>query len=86
LNDGKSIKNKFYFINNITMKLTREQWEKLDDMTLKERVERLEELVDEIETEQSRIRMKEFEKELDKINDEADTKCIWALVVSMILV
>ena len=68
------------------MKLTKEQRKKLNDMTLKERVERLEELVDEIETEQSRIRMKEFEKELDAINDEADTKCIWALVVSMILV
>lgn len=68
------------------MKLTREQWAKLNDMTLKERVERLEELVDEIESEQSRIRMKEFEKEMDAINDEADTKCLWALVVSMILV
>ena len=68
------------------MELTREQWAKLNDMTLKERVERLEELVDEIESEQSRMRMKEFEKELDTINDEADTKCLWALVVSMILV
>lgn len=38
------------------------------------------------ESEQSRMRMKEFEKELDTINDEADTKCLWALVVSMILV
>lgn len=68
------------------MKLTKEQRKKLNDMTLKERVERLEELVDEIDNEQRHIRMKEFEKELDEINDEADTKCLWALVVGMILV
>lgn len=68
------------------MKLTREQWGKLNDMTLKERVERLEELVDEIETEQSRIRMNEFGKEMDAINDESDTKCLWATCIAMILV
>ena len=67
------------------MKLTKEQRKKLNDMTLKERVERLEELVDEIDNEQRHIRMKEFEEELDTINDEAGRHMLWAFGISMVL-
>lgn len=68
------------------MQLTREQWETLDKLSIKERVERLEELVDEIENEQSNIRMKEFEKELDSIDEECDKHYLRTLIVAMILV
>ncbi len=68
------------------MKLTREQWETLNKASIKERVERLEELVDEIENEQSNIRMKEFEKELDSIDEECDKHYLRTLIVAMILV
>lgn len=68
------------------MQLTREQWETLDKAPIKERVERLEEIVDGLEQDLSDMRMKAFEKELDEINDEADKKCIWALCIGMILV
>ena len=77
---------KVYILNNITMQLTREQWETLDKAPIKERVERLEEIVDGLEQDFSDIRMKEFEKELDTINDEEDKKCLWAVCLSMILV
>jgi hypothetical protein len=68
------------------MQLTREQWETLDKMSIKERVERLEELVDEIESEQSDIRMKEIEKEFDSIDEECDKHYLRTLIVAMILV
>lgn len=68
------------------MKLTREQWETLNKLPLKERVERLEELTDQLQEEMRDIRMKEFEKELDTINDDADKKCLWAVCISMILI
>lgn len=68
------------------MQLTREEWKALDKAPIKERVERLEEIVDGLEQDLSDMRMKEFEKELDAINDDADKKCMWALCLSMILV
>jgi hypothetical protein len=68
------------------MRLTREQWEILDKMSIKERVERLEELADEIESEQSDIRMKEIEKEFDSIDEECDNHYLRTLIVAMILV
>lgn len=68
------------------MQLTREEWKALDKAPIKERVERLEEIVDGLEQDLSDMRMKEFEKELDTINDKADKQCIWALCLSMILV
>lgn len=68
------------------MQLTREEWKALEKAPIKERVERLEEIVDELEQDLSDMRMKEFEKELDEINDRADKQCVWALCLSMILV
>ena len=68
------------------MQLTREQWETLDKAPIKERVERLEEIVDGLEQDLRDMRMKEIEKELDTINDEADNKCLWAICIGMILV
>lgn len=68
------------------MKLTREQWETLDKMSIKERVERLEELECEIEKELSDFRLKEFNKEMDEISDTSDKQCMWAVCISMILV
>lgn len=68
------------------MQLTREQWETLDKAPIKERVERLEEIVDGLEQDLSDMRMKEFEKELDTINDDADKQCLWAVCIAMILV
>ena len=68
------------------MQLTREQWETLDKAPIKERVERLEEIVDGLEQDLSNMRMKAFEEELDAINEEADKKCMWALCISMILI
>ena len=68
------------------MQLTREQWKTLDKAPIKERVERLEEIVDGLEQDLSNMRMKAFEEELDMINDDADKQCMWALCIGMILV
>ena len=67
------------------MKLTREQWETLDKAPIKERVERLEEIVDCIEQDLRDMRMKAFEEEFDTINDEADKKCLRAVILSFLL-
>ena len=55
-------------------------------MSLKERVERLEELEDQIEQELSDMRLKEFNREIDEITDTSDKQCMWALCIAMILV
>ena len=68
------------------MKLTREQWETLDKMSIKERVERLEELEDQISQELSDMRLKEFNKEMDEITETSDRQCMWVLCISMILI
>lgn len=68
------------------MKLTREQRGMLNDMTLKERVERLEELEDQIEQELSDMRLKEFNREMDEITDKSDRQSMWALCIGMIFV
>ena len=68
------------------MKLTKEQWTKLEKMPIKERVERLEELVYVLQEDVKHIYDKEFEKVLDDINDESDTKCLWAICIAMILI
>lgn len=68
------------------MQLTREQWETLDKLSIKERVERLEELEDQIEQELSNMRLKEFNREMDEITETSDKQCIWALCIGMILV
>lgn len=68
------------------MKLTREQRETLDKMSIKERVERLEELEDQIEQELSDMSLKEFNREMDEITDASDKQCLWAVCIGMILV
>lgn len=68
------------------MELTREQWKTLDEMSIKERVERLEELEDQIEQELSDMRIKEFNREMDEITETSDKQCMWAVCISMILV
>lgn len=67
------------------MQLTREEWKALDKAPIKERVERLEEIVDELEQDLSDMRMKAFEKELDAINDEADKKCLRVVIITFLL-
>lgn len=68
------------------MQLTREQWETLDNLSIKERVERLEELEDQIEQELSDMRLKEFNREMDEITDTSDKQFMWVVCISMILV
>lgn len=67
------------------MKLTKEQWTKLEKMPIKERVERLEELVYVLQEDVKHIYDKEFEKVLDDINDESYTKAVWTICIGMIL-
>lgn len=67
------------------MKLTREQREKLDKLPIKERVVRLEELTASIIDEVSRIRQDSFDKEMEKIEDDANKKAMWGLCIWMIL-
>ena len=67
------------------MKLTREQWQNLEKMPIKKRVERLEERISDLDNRVLDFRKREFEKEFDKINYESDTKCIWAICIAMIL-
>lgn len=68
------------------MKLTREQWKTLDKMSIKDRLERLEERAYDTSERLSDMDLKEFNKEMDAINDESDTKCLWAICLAMILV
>ena len=68
------------------MRLTREQWETLNKLPLKEIVERLEELEDQISQELSDMRLKEFNREMDEITDTSDKQCLWAICIGMILV
>ena len=68
------------------MKLTREQRQTLDKMSIKERVERLEECFSEVEEDLTHIRRIEFEKEFDKINEESDKQCMWTICIAMILI
>lgn len=68
------------------MQLTKEQWEKLNEMTLKERVERLEELMYDAQRELSDIRLREFNEEMNAIDDEYDKHCLRAIITAMILV
>lgn len=67
------------------MQLTKEQRKKLNEMTLKERIERLEELMYDAQRELSDIRLREFNKEMDAINDESDKYCLRAIITAMIL-
>lgn len=67
------------------MKLTREQWQNLEKMPIKKRVERLEERISDLDNRVLDFRKREFEKEFDKINDESDTNRLWAICIGMIL-
>lgn len=67
------------------MKLTREQWGTLDKMSIKERVERLEEIVYVLQEDVKHIYDKEFEKALDNINEESDKQCMWIICITMVL-
>lgn len=61
------------------MKLTREEREKLDKMPIKDRVERLEEWMSNLE---SRMRR----EKIDKINEEYDNKSMTIIIIAMLLI
>ena len=54
------------------MKLTKEQWKKLESMSIDERLERLEELVDNLIEINSQRELDKFNKEMQEISDDCD--------------
>ncbi len=67
------------------MKLTREDWQKLEKMSIKDRLERLEERAYDTSERLSDMDWKEFNKEIDEANDEADRHMLWAFGIAMVL-
>lgn len=67
------------------MKLTREDWQKLEKMSIKDRLERLEERAYDTSERLSDMDWKEFNKEIDEANDEADRHMLWVFGIAMVL-
>lgn len=67
------------------MKLTREDWQKLEKMSIKDRLERLEERAYDTSERLSDMDWKEFNKEIDEANDEADRHMMWVFCIAMVL-
>ena len=67
------------------MKLTREERKSLEKMSIKDRLERLEERADDTSERLSDMDWKEFNKEIDEANDEADRHMLWAFWIAMVL-
>lgn len=68
------------------MKLTKEQWKKLESMSIDERLERLEELVDNLIEINSQRELDKFNKEMQEISDDCDNWKMWIFTIAMILV
>jgi septation ring formation regulator EzrA len=67
------------------MKLTREDWQKLEKMSIKDRLERVEERVYDTSERLSDMAWENFNKELDEANDDADRHMMWVFGTSMVL-
>lgn len=67
------------------MKLTREDWQKLEKMSIKDRLERLEERAYDTSERLSDMDLKEFNKEIDEANYEADKHMLWVFGIAMVL-
>lgn len=67
------------------MKLTRDEWQKLEKMSIKDRLERLEERADNTSERLSDMAWENFNKELDEANDEADRHMMWVFGIAMVL-
>ena len=61
------------------MKLTREQWENLEKMPIKKRVERLEERISDLDN-------RYFNHVMDEITEDSDNKSLWAICLAMVIV
>ena len=59
------------------MKLTRNQWRQLEKMPIKERVERLEERISDLDN-------RYYHHVMDEINEDADKKSMRIIITSMI--
>lgn len=60
-----------------TMKLTRNQWRQLEKMPIKERVERLEERISDLDN-------RYYHHVMDEINEDTDKKSMRIIITSMI--
>jgi septation ring formation regulator EzrA len=67
------------------MKLTREDWQKLEKMSIKDRLERLEERAYDISERLSDMDLKEFNKEMENISEDADKHTLWVFGITMVL-
>lgn len=67
------------------MKLTREDWQKLEKMSIKDRLERLEERAYDTSERLSDMDLKEFNKEMEEYSDEADKHMMWTFGIAMVL-
>lgn len=67
------------------MKLTREDWQKLEKMSIKDRLERLEERAYDTSERLSDMDLKEFNKEMEEYSDEADKHMLWVFGIAMVL-
>jgi hypothetical protein len=67
------------------MKLTREDWQKLEKMSIKDRLERVEERVYDTSERLSDMAWENFNKELDEANYDADRHMMWVFGTSMVL-
>lgn len=67
------------------MKLTREEWQKLEKMSIKDRLERLEERAYNTSERLSDIALEEFNKEMDEADNEADRHMVWVFWIAMVL-
>ena len=67
------------------MKLTREDWQKLEKMSIKDRLERVEERAYDTSERLSDMAWENFNKELDEANDDADRHMMWVFGISMVL-
>ena len=67
------------------MKLTREDWQKLEKMSIKDRLERLEERAYDTSERLSDIDLKEFNKEMENLSEDADKHMLCVFGIAMAL-
>lgn len=67
------------------MKLTREERKSLEKMSIKDRLERLEERADDTSERLSDMAWENFNKELDEANGVADKHMLWVFGIAMVL-
>ena len=67
------------------MKLTREDWQKLEKMSIKDRLERLEERAYDTSERLSDMDLKEFNKEMENLSEDTDKHMLWIFGIAMVL-